>query len=70
MFDEAITKYSVALYEVALEQDDFMLDDLDTIRTAYENGDLQLALMHPRISNERKREIIEGIFAKIFRRPF
>ena len=64
MFDEAITKYSVALYEVALERDDFMLDDLDTIRTAYENGDLRLALMHPRISNERKREIIEGIFAK------
>lgn len=64
MFDEAITKYSVALYEVALEQDDFMLDDLDTIRAAYENSDLKLALMHPRIGNEKKREIIEGIFAK------
>ncbi len=61
MFDEAITKYSVALYEVALEQDDFMLDDLDTVRAAYENSDLKLALMHPRIGNPKKREIIEGI---------
>ncbi|MDD7363220.1 MAG: ATP synthase F1 subunit delta [Peptoniphilus sp.] len=64
MFDEAITKYSVALYEVALERDDLMLDSVEAVRSAYESGDLMAALMHPRIDAEKKHRIIENLFAK------
>lgn len=64
MFDEAITKYSIALYEVASERDDFMLEDVEAVREAYENDDLSSALMHPRLEIEEKHKIIERLFAE------
>lgn len=64
MFDEVITKYSVALYEVALEKGDFMLDSVELVRGSFKNRDLVVALMHPELDEEEKHEIIDRVFAK------
>lgn len=62
MYDEGLSKYSIALYDVAKESGDFMLDKLDEVREAYKDPALMHAMAHPKLRPEARRAVIKGVF--------
>ena len=62
MYDEGLSKYSIALYDVAKESGDFMLDKLDEVRKAYKDPELLLAMSHPKLRPEARRAILKEVF--------
>ena len=62
MYDAGLSKYSIALYDVAKESDDFMLDKLEEVRGAYKDPELLLARSHPKLRPEARRAVIKGVF--------
>lgn len=62
MYDAGLSKYSIALYDVAKESDDFMLDKLEEVRKAYKDPELLLAMSHPKLRPEARRAVIKGVF--------
>ena len=62
MYDEGLSKYSIALYDVAKESGDFMLDKLDEVREAYKDPALMHAMAHPKLRREARRAILKEVF--------
>ena len=65
MYDEGLSKYSIALYDVAKESGDFMLDKLDEVREAYKDPELLLAMSHPKLRPEARRAILKEVFGDL-----
>ena len=62
MYDAGLSKYSIALYDVAKDTGDFMLDKLEEVRRAYKDPELLLAMSHPKLRPEARRAVIKGVF--------
>ncbi len=69
MFDEGLSKYSIALYEVAKASGDFMLDALDDVYAVYEDEDFLRALSHPKLRPEEKHNLIKSVFGERLPEP-
>lgn len=65
MYDEGLSKYSIALYDVAKESGDFMLDKLDEVREAYKDPALMHAMSHPKLRPEARRAILKEVFGDL-----
>ena len=65
MYDEGLSKYSIALYDVAKESGDFMLDKLDEVREAYKDPALMHAMSHPKLRPEARHAILKEIFGDL-----
>ena len=65
MYDEGLSKYSIALYDVAKESGDFMLDKLDEVREAYKDPALMRAMSHPKLRPEARRAILKEVFGDL-----
>ena len=65
MYDEGLSKYSIALYDVAKESGDFMLDKLDEVREAYKDPALIRAMSHPKLRPEARRAILKEVFGDL-----
>lgn len=62
MYDEGLSKYAIALYEVAKESGDFMLDKLDDVRAVYKDPALLRAMSHPKLRSEARCAILKEVF--------
>lgn len=63
MYDEGLSKYSIALYEVQEASGEDMLDKLDDVREVYKDKTFLMALSHPKIRPEQKHALIKKCLA-------
>ncbi len=69
MYDEGLSKYSIALYEVQKASGDDLLDYLDDVREAYKDKAFLTALSHPKLRPEQKHALIKKVFGDTLPEP-
>lgn len=69
MYNEGLSKYSIALYEVQEASGEDMLDKLEDVREVYKDETFLAALSHPKIRPEEKHALIKKVFGDTLPEP-